>query len=1742
MPKKNKKSRLSIFFSRLTEPAVSSGNLLGEELTELGESPRVISYRTATKELIIIGSATIPLQLMKAAVSVINSVMLSNVGKDERNALMLVNAFMSFVCNPLNGPLGYVQTIIGELNTDEKRGEIGSAAQASWTLAIILSVPQAGLLAISKPILIGCQQNPQTAELAQRFFNIFAASVPLASLQTASEQITLGTKRIYFPVVMQGASLIGFSLLAYPLIFGAWGMPKLGILGSAYAYLGKGAIYTLLSFGGLAACGGMDKMFSPFGLFKWKEQDFKKNLLRLFSKSAPLPLMILSEVGVQFVLNLLAGASGKDTLSVQLVISQYQEIILIFTIACGTAVQNRIATSLRNHKRDVIKYGNTGIFLSLVAPTIFAVFTICAPKLLMRAFINPDDPAEKDLVRVLDIALPISAINNVLLAIRSIAAQALVGTKRLDTAWLANMSTVWIGVAIAAGLVFGTDWDPAISLNLGLMCGFAVSALGQTINWYNKGTYKALVARQEELFPTGIPTLSEELTTWLEVNEINRDHFLHIVDNPQKFEDLFFSSKWRRAWRWLVYDETLQKMIWWWMFKEQCILGARLTVFRSSFSRNRASMTVPLLDFVAPVRNEKKITRATKHKGCAPRIWPQANHFQFAAKSLLQEIYAEVGFMNGTTSLVMKVWTILLSSFVFVDAYNFYAYPESRFGNTLWDVIAGQTNNEQQLSRSLLSPAVWPELVIVPILWGLLRGGINMLRLSQMTSQYLDDLCEELRNYQPSFWRDGILPLLWPFTQTQRQLSQLSLTLLWNGRLEQEDFEKAFETLLDLSTKSRFLRQLKILSVLAELADGANAKDLGRLHQAGIEPERILSLLKYKLQAFELLIRFANGQVDVISSSKSSMATYETNGWMSSLYAHYLLWCLGQPQKNSLSLLFWLYKLGIFYLKGRLFWLLGQGVKLMIDDYLAKLACKKEGKLWLYMERFRKSECTTCGNLKIAYPYVFDIENCATYYFNLPRKEEEIIAFFEIPSTQQLKTLSLSQQDLPSTSFTNVLNELYKKAPNLEVLLLNKTASTPRTDILSATANAALGKIFTLPALRYIDLSFQNLGPESAAAIGKALEKSSIKALYLNGNHIGAEGAKFLTLNSRLEILSLDGNGIGDTGLKYLIPSSPQLPMQYLSLATNGIGPNGMEFLASLLSRVRIRNLNLGYNNLGVNGSISLAAILRNNTGIQIISLRFNNMEVEGIKAIAAVLPQAGILSMDLRGNNLGDDGLRFLSNALSNGAKVQNLHLAQNGFSAAGIKFLADALPWSQVKVLYIYTNNIGDEGAGYLAAAFPQSLLQDLDIGNSNLGIQGIRWIIDALLKSQIQYLSLWQSHIGNETMQFIAASLPQAKIHTLFLGGNNLGNDGAKYAAALLSQSKTLKSLDLGMNGISDQGAEFLAAASTQSPLQYLEIYDNLLGDKGAVAFASALSKFKSPLQYFDLGGNGIGDIGAKALAEVLVYQPRKQGLLWINTLDPDTKTELAYAAPNTNLKALGLRDNALHDDGAKAICQALPSAGIAFTHSVYFFNQGIRTTSMLYGNPVNNTALRDECYVTSGAIPNAPLWTRMLLRSYRLTMSYIRGLIKTNLMDTHPQLSSIETRDRVALSTITVTASSADVAISDIFSAQTSAASTYRPALPFNPAHSSLTLFGQTPLALATAAIPTLPASASTSTANLSPFLFLLGGVASGLIAVFGSTAKPISSVTHFIGSFFSRDLEKPLAEDLATAISYHTIVQ
>ncbi|XP_078390049.1 NACHT, LRR and PYD domains-containing protein 3-like [Cetorhinus maximus] len=255
-------------------------------------------------------------------------------------------------------------------------------------------------------------------------------------------------------------------------------------------------------------------------------------------------------------------------------------------------------------------------------------------------------------------------------------------------------------------------------------------------------------------------------------------------------------------------------------------------------------------------------------------------------------------------------------------------------------------------------------------------------------------------------------------------------------------------------------------------------------------------------------------------------------------------------------------------------------------------------------------------------------------------------------------------------------------------------------------------------------------------------------------------------------------------------------------------------------------------------------------------------------------LLQDGMLlpsSPELSHNNLGDSGVKLLSDALRNpDCKIQKLELDDVGLTETCAEDLASALSANQsLTDLNLNDNKLGDSGLKLLSVALRNATCKIRKLKLDNVGVTDIKDLASALSTNRsLTYLNLNDNKLENSGVKLLSAALRNTTCKIRKLKLDNVGVTDIKDLASALSTNQSLISLNLNDNKLGDSGVNLLSTAlrNQNCKIQKLGLYHNYFTYRCAKDLASALSTNRS-LMNLNLNNNNLGDSGVKLLSAAL-----------------------------------------------------------------------------------------------------------------------------------------------------------------------------------------------------------------------------------------------------------------------------------
>ena len=287
------------------------------------------------------------------------------------------------------------------------------------------------------------------------------------------------------------------------------------------------------------------------------------------------------------------------------------------------------------------------------------------------------------------------------------------------------------------------------------------------------------------------------------------------------------------------------------------------------------------------------------------------------------------------------------------------------------------------------------------------------------------------------------------------------------------------------------------------------------------------------------------------------------------------------------------------------------------------------------------------------------------------------------------------------------------------------------------------------------------------------------------------------------------------------------------------------------------------------------------------------------------------LISLDIRGNHIGAEGVRLLISRLPDLGNLSELWLGDNRLSVQGMRLLATTISASNNHMthLSLEKNGLGGldmEAMRILVTILPLlASLIVLNLGENKLGIEGARLLSDCLgTLSKLQVLDLSNNWLREEGIHLLVPSLASLRqLRTINLANNRLGPEAIR-ALSAADTFGSLHDLNLEFNQLGPEGVRLLssalasASAAGSLPLERLNLLGNEMGAGGGVALGACLH-LAVDLRDLNLGENRLGVPGALGLS--------------------------GGVASLRRLRRLNLSDNRLGREGVAMVGAAVDAAG-------------------------------------------------------------------------------------------------------------------------------------------------------------------------------------------------------------------------
>ena len=314
-------------------------------------------------------------------------------------------------------------------------------------------------------------QAPVVVDLTHVYTRVFLIGVPAV--------IGFGVLRSFVTGVSRPAVVTAIVVAALPvnlelnllLVFGGWGVPALGVAGSALA----SALANWLMLGALVAIVVRSGTLRSYRVFAQPLRHDREEWRMIWRLGLPISALTLVENGFFVAISLMAGLFGTVTLAANQIASNMVAISAMIAVGIGEAAAVRVAQERGNANPAGARLaGLVAVGLGCTVASCFAVLMWSRADLAAALFIDAGDPANAATVELAVRLCWIVAVLLVFDSLQIVATRALRGVHDTTVpAWISALGYWVLGVPLAALLGFvaglrgpGLWWGLAVGLAL----------------------------------------------------------------------------------------------------------------------------------------------------------------------------------------------------------------------------------------------------------------------------------------------------------------------------------------------------------------------------------------------------------------------------------------------------------------------------------------------------------------------------------------------------------------------------------------------------------------------------------------------------------------------------------------------------------------------------------------------------------------------------------------------------------------------------------------------------------------------------------------------------------------------------------------------------------------------------------------------------------------------------------------------------------------------------------------------------------------------------------------------------------------------------------------------------------------------------------------------------------------------------------------------------------------------------
>ncbi len=428
-----------------------------------------------TRELLKLAGPLILTQLAQMAIGTTDTLMLARFSNTALAGAVLGNTMFYFCWLLGSGPTSAVSPMIAHiLGADPNaKDDVRVVARMGFWSVLMVGLPLVLFLQCAHPILLALGQSEQLASAAAKFVVPLSFGLPFSlGFQVLRNYSTALSKPRASLIVMVVAVFFN-ALFDYALIFGHFGFPKLGLMGSGIA----SACSFACSFALMLGVVRLTPKLHLYRIFRDVRTPDWSKLREIYVLGLPIGLTMLFEACLFFSSNFFMGHFGLDYLAGHTISMNVPSITFMVPLGIAMAATVRVGLAAGAGDREAVRRaGMSAIGVATAFMAVTSVILWTWPFEIATLYLPPT-PANMPSLLLAVAFLHVAAVFQIADGVQVAAALALRGLKDARAPmWIAGASYWLAGFPACMLFAFGFGLK-GLGIWYGLAFGLLVAAV-----------------------------------------------------------------------------------------------------------------------------------------------------------------------------------------------------------------------------------------------------------------------------------------------------------------------------------------------------------------------------------------------------------------------------------------------------------------------------------------------------------------------------------------------------------------------------------------------------------------------------------------------------------------------------------------------------------------------------------------------------------------------------------------------------------------------------------------------------------------------------------------------------------------------------------------------------------------------------------------------------------------------------------------------------------------------------------------------------------------------------------------------------------------------------------------------------------------------------------------------------------------------------------------------------------------